>query len=114
MLGSSYEAPAAYLPRSIVNSKERYFRQPKRLFSESDVSSLDSVLCWNSKFVLKRRLHTSRVTARRSTVPGRDDATGTSAITLDSSGWLNDPPVASTTAGRACRFRMLSSTRDSS
>ena len=35
--------------------------------SESEVSSLETVLPWNSKLVLKRKLQTSRVTARTST-----------------------------------------------
>src|SRR6478609_7185381 len=107
MLGSKYVGPMPYLPRSSEKPTERNFRQPKRLFSDSDVSSIDSTFCWNSKLVLKRRLQTSRVTARTSTMPAWCDATGTIATTLDSSGGEIDLPVASTTLGGVWRLRML-------
>ena len=65
---------------------DRYFRQPNRLFSDSDVSSSVSAFPWYSKLVLNRRLQTSRVTSSRSTWPGFGDTIGRITTTLDSSG----------------------------
>ena len=101
-------------PRSISNRAASCLRQPNRLFSDSAVSSSDSLSRWNSKLVLKRRLHTSRVTASTSTVPGTGDATGTSATMLDTCGAPNRSPFAKNSGGVACRLRTLSSASSSS
>ncbi len=112
-LGSKYVGPVHTEARSSEKPNDRYFRQPKRLFSDSDVCSSESVFCWNSKLVLKRRLQTSRVTTRRSTVPGAGETIGRITITVDRSGAGNGTPP-TVIPDDDCRFRRLSSIRAAS
>ncbi len=56
----------------------------------------------------------SLVTANRSTVPGREETTGTKTTTLDNSGGMNFFPFPRTSVGGDCRLRMLSSSKASS
>ena len=75
-------------PSRMMKVSAGCLRQPKRLFSESEtvkvgMSRADNP---NSQSLLRRKLHTSRVTIRMSTVPGAAAWMGTMATMLDSGG----------------------------
>ena len=81
------------------NTSDRVLRHPKRLFSDGWSKMREKVPAWYSKSLLRRRLHTSRVTTNNPTFWGSAARTGATTTSVDNVGSVSRRRDSSATTG---------------